>query len=580
MRKILLIFLMCFALMSSAYAQNKVTGNVTDEDGLGIPGVTVLQKGTGNGTITNIDGVYTIDVPNDAVLVFSFVGMSAKEESVNGRSTINVTLASSTIGIDEVVVTALGIEREAKALGYAATKVMGQELVQANTISPVAALQGKAAGLSISGSDGGLFGSTKIEIRGVSTLNSQNNQPIFVIDGVILENAIGSVGSHDWSGNANDFGNMLKNLNVENYESINVLKGAASTALYGSRGINGAIVIKTKDGTGVKGFGVTVTQTTSIDHVYGQPDIQYEKGPGNYYGNRSYTGDPYGQGFTTTMKDGVEVPTLIGGQGRMFGPNYDSSIMIEDYDGQMIPYMPVKDHFIKMYDLGWGSNTNIALRGSDEKGNFYLSTGYNKRNGTTPNNTFTKTSLFFSGSRKLADFLRVNASVSVTGSESGNPPINYGEDMITGLSWNAMYDPDKWRKQEVFQAPHGGTPRSNLGDKYANVPGNGTWFGIYLNENLRKETVVRPIVRLTADITDWMQVIAEGNVNLFNTTSESKALGSGYQNEGGSYNLGHNTDISKTGKLSFILDKETGDFSHNLLLHGELWSQEKTRSGA
>ncbi|NQU51206.1 MAG: SusC/RagA family TonB-linked outer membrane protein [Bacteroidetes bacterium] len=580
MRKIILIFTMCFALMGSAYAQQSVTGTVTDEDGLGIPGTTVMEKGTSSGTITNIDGKYTISVPNDAVLVFTFVGMTTQEIPVGGRSSIDVTLATSTIGIDEIVVTALGIEREAKALGYAATKVAGEELVQANTLSPVAALQGKAAGLSISGSDGGLFGSTKIEIRGVSTLNSQNNQPIFVIDGVILENAIGSVGSHDWSGNANDFGNMLKNLNVDNYESINVLKGAASTALYGSRGINGAIVIKTKDGKGAKGIGVTVTQTTSIDHVYGQPDFQYEKGPGNYYGNRSYTGDQFGQGFTTTTIDGQQVPTLIGGQGRMFGPRYDGTTMIEDYDHQMIPYSPVKDHFTKLYDLGWGSNTNIAVRGSDEKGNFYLSTGYNKRNGTTPNNDFKKTSLFFSGSRKLADFLRVNASVSVTGSESGNPPRNYGETMITGLNWSTMYDSDKWRRQEVYQAPHGGTPRGNLGDEYASVPGNGIWFGTYLNENLRKETVVRPIVRLTADITDWMQVVAEGNVNIFNTTSESKALGSGYQNEGGSYNLGHNTDVSKTGKLSFILDKETGDFSHNLLLHGEVWSQEKTRSGA
>ncbi len=580
MRKILLIFVMCFALLGSAYAQQTVTGTVTDEDGLGIPGVSVVQKGTSNGTITNIDGVYTIKVPGDVVLTFSFIGLAPQEISVGGRSTIDVVLASATIGIDEVVVTALGIERSAKALGYAATKVMGQELVQANTINPVAALQGKAAGLSISGSDGGLFGSTKIEIRGVSTLNSQNNQPIFVIDGVILENAIGSVGSHDWSGNSNDFGNMLKNLNVDNYESINVLKGAASTALYGSRGINGAIVIKTKDGKGTKGIGVTVTQTTSVDHVYGQPDIQYEKGPGNYYGNRSYTGDAFGQGFTTTTVDGKQVPTLIGGQGRMFGPRYDGTTMIQDYDGQMVPYSPVKDNFVKMYDLGWGTNTNVALRGSDEKGNFYLSTGYNKRNGTTPNNTFTKTSLFFSGSRELADFLHVNASVSVTGSESGNPPINHGEAIITNLTWNTMYDSDKWRKREVYQASHGGRPSGNLGDQYANVPGNDIWFSTYLNENLRNEMVVRPIVRLTADITDWMQVVAEGNVNLFNTTSESKSLGQGFQNEGGSYNLGHNTDISKTGKLSFIFDKQTGDFSHNLLLHGELWSQEKTRSGA
>jgi len=581
MRKIILLVALCFALVGSVYAQQTVTGTVTDEEGLGIPGTSVLEKGTSNGTITDVDGNYTLSVSSTkAVLVYSFVGMTSIEETVNGRSVINVTLQAAAIGIDEVVVTALGIEREAKALGYAATKVVGEELAKVNTINPVSALQGKAAGLSISGSDGGIFGSAKIEIRGVSTLNSQNNQPIFVVDGVILENDIANVGHYDWSGNANDFGNMLKNLNVENYESINVLKGSAATALYGSRGINGAIVIKTKDGKGAKGLGVVITQTTSIDHVYAQPDFQTVYGPGNYYGNRPYTGDSFGQGFYTTMKDGVSVPTLIGaGASRMFGPKYDSSIMIEDYDGQMIPYKPVDDFFVKMFDIGWGSSTNIALRGADEKGNFYLSTGYTKRNGTSPNNTFEKTSLFFSGSRNLADFLTVNASVSVTGSEAGNPPVNLGENIITNLQWNPMYDADKWKRREVYQAPHGGTPRSDVGDQYANVPANGVWFSAYLNENIRKETVVRPIVKLTATVTDWMKIMVEGNVNIYNTQGENKTLGQGYQNEGGAYSISHSSDISKTGKLSFLFDKQTGDFTHSLLLHGELWNQRITQTG-
>lgn len=581
MRKILLTLTMCFALIAGAMAQHAVTGNVTDADGVGIPGATVIEKGTANGTVTNVDGNYTLNVSSgNSVLVFSFVGMSTIEEPINNRSSVNVTMTIDAIGLDEIVVTALGIEREAKALGYAATKVVGEDLVKVNTINPVSALQGKAAGLSISGSDGGIFGSAKIEIRGISTLNSQNNQPIFVVDGVILENAIGSVGHHDWDGNANDFGNMLKNLNVENYESVNVLKGSAATALYGSRGINGAIVIKTKDGKGALGFGVVVTQTTSIDHVYSQPDFQYVYGPGNYYGNRPYTGNSFGQGYYTTRKDGVDVPTLIGaGASRMFGPKYDSNVMIEDYDGSMIPYQPVDNHFVKMFDLGWGSNTNIAMRGSDEKGNFYLSTGYTKRNGTSPNNTFNKTSMFFSGSRKLADFLTVNASVSVTGSEAGNPPVNLGEQLITNLSWNTMYDADKWKKREVYQALHGGTPRSDVGDKYAYVPGNSLWFSTYLNENIRKETVVMPIVKLTANITDWMQVMVEGNVNFYNTNNEAKTLGQGYQNEGGEYRLAHSNDVSQTGKVSFLFDKQTGDFSHNLLLHGELWKQRISESG-
>ncbi|MEQ9289912.1 MAG: SusC/RagA family TonB-linked outer membrane protein [Cyclobacteriaceae bacterium] len=566
-------------MVEVALADVNITGKVTDENGQGLPGASILIKETANGTTTDLDGNYKMSVPENSTINVSDVGYVTQEITLDARTTYNFSMVPDASQLAEIVVTALGIERDSRALGYAATQVKGKDLVQANTINPIAALQGKAAGLSISGSDGGLFGSTKIEIRGVSSMNSQNNQPIFVVDGVILENAIGSVGSHDWSGNANDFGNMLKNLNVDDYESINVLKGAAATALYGSRGIHGAIVIKSKDGKGSTGLGVTFSQSTSIDHVYGQPDFNYTKGPGNYYGNRPYTGDRYGQGFTTTTVDGQTVPTLIGGQGRLFGPEYDANIMIQDYDGQMVPYVPVKDHLVKMYDLGVGSNTNLALKGGNENGNFYLSTSYNKRGGTTPNNDFEKTSIFLSGTRKLSDFLVVNSSISVTESESGNPPVNHGEGIITGLTWGPMYDADKWRKQEVWQAPHGGRPNNNFGDVYGNVPGNGTWFSTYMNENIRKETVVRPVVRLTANVTDWLQVVVAGNVNFYNINSEQKVLGQGFQNEGGSYNLGHQTDVSKTGKLSFIIDKETGDFSHNLLLHAETWDQRKTQSG-
>ena len=143
MRKIILIFAMCFALIGSAYAQQTVTGTVTGDDGAGIPGVSIIQKGTSHGTITNVDGAYTISVPGDVSLVYSFVGMTNVEEQVSNRSVIDVTLVVDAIGIDEVVVTALGIKREVKALGYAMTEVDGAEIAQTNTINPVLALQGK-----------------------------------------------------------------------------------------------------------------------------------------------------------------------------------------------------------------------------------------------------------------------------------------------------------------------------------------------------------------------------------------------------------------------------------------------------
>ncbi|MCY1723277.1 SusC/RagA family TonB-linked outer membrane protein [Prolixibacteraceae bacterium Z1-6] len=586
MRKIFLILGMCFALLSSAYAQQKVTGTVTDEDGAGIPGVSIIQKGTSRGTITNIDGEYSIDVPGEATLVFEFVGMKDVEEQVTNRSVIDVTMVVDAVGIDEVVVTALGIKREVKALGYAMTEVKGEDIVSANTVNPVLALQGKSAGLSIGASDGGLTGNSKIQIRGVSVLNSNNNQPIFVIDGVIVENGISNA-SADWSGNANDFGNILKNLNPDDYESVSVLKGAAATALYGSRGINGAIVIKNKDGRGRKGLGVKVTQSVGIDHVYKIPDMQFEYGPGTLagyvgYGEKDENGNYYKfdvtQAYTRDI-NGQQVMTKIGnpnGDGFLWGPKYDGR-PIEDYDGVIRTYEGYPDAMLDAYDTGLSTNTAVALNGASDKGSFYLSNSYNKREGTGPTNEFDRYSLLFKGSYNLASWLRADASVSFTNSKVTNP----GNDLATSYvfsNWAGWYDTKRWKNRDVWQASHGGTPNGNYGDEYANVPGNSTWFNYYLDSQVREEQVTRPIVRLTADLTDWMSVTAEANMNDYTTFYENKDLGTGYAMEGGSYQIRHDRDVSRTGKLVVNMSKEFGDFNVNAMVGGELWDQEKSFS--
>jgi iron complex outermembrane receptor protein len=561
-----------------------VTGTVTGDDGLGIPGVTIVQQGTGNGTTTNMDGNYSISVPGDAVLVFSFVGMTNAEEQVANRSVIDVTMKVDAIGIDEVVVTALGIKREAKALGYAMTEVGGDEIAKVNTVNPVQALQGKSAGLSIGTSDGGLVGNAKIQIRGVSVLNSENNQPIFVIDGVIVENDVSN--ASEWADNANDFGNILKNMNPEDYESVSVLKGAAATALYGSRGINGAVVIKTKDGRGKKGLGVKVSQSVGVDYVYKQPDLQYEFGPGDLVGaigygekdeNDQYYRFDYTQ-FYTREVNGQQMVTKIGNPnaGFLWGPRYDGR-SIEDYDGEIRQYQGFKNNMKDAYDVGISSNTAVALNGATDKGSFYLSNAYNYREGTSPSDEFERYSLLFKGSYDLAKWLRADASVSFTNSKVTNPGNSLSLSFATG-SWAGWYDTKRWNKQEVYQAPHGGVPSNSYGDLYGNVPGNGTWFSYNLDKQTREEQVTRPIVRLTADITDWMSVTAEANMNHYTKFYENKDLGSGYAMEGGGYEIRHDRDVSRTGKLVLNLNKDFGDFGTSAMIGGELWDRETSYS--
>ena len=583
MRKVFFILAMCFGLAVSANAQQTVTGNVTGDDGAGIPGVTVLEKGTNNGTITDVDGNYTLGVSSgNSTLVFSFVGMKTVEEPIGGRSTVNVKLSADAIGIDEVVVTALGIKRETKKLGYAMTEVSGKDIAETNTISPVQALQGKSAGLSIGASDGGLFGNSKIQLRGVSVLNSNNNQPIFVIDGVIVENSISNA-SADWSGNSNDFGNILKDLNPDDYASISVLKGAAATALYGSRGINGAIVIKTKDGRGKRGIGVKVSQSVGFESVYATPDIQYEYGPGTLagyvdYGEKDANGSYYkydvNQVYTRNV-NGQQMMSKINNPaaGLMFGPRYDGR-PIEDYDGSISKFEAYPNNMLDAYDTGVSSNTSLALSGATDKGSFYLSDSYNYRTGVMPTNEFERNSLLFKGSYKLAKWLTAEASISFVNSRAKNPANDLSANFQSG-SWLSWYDTNKWNKREVWQAPHGGVPNSNYGDKYAYVPGNGVWFAYNLNDATRKEEVTRPIVRLTADITSWLSLTAEANMNHYSTFYEQKNLGQGYAMEGGSYQLRNDLNISRTGKLLANMNKTFGDLSTSLILGGEMWDQRK-----
>lgn len=582
MRKVFLTLTMCFAFIAGAIAQQAVTGTVTDEEGAGIPGVTVIEKGTSNGTITNVDGVYNLGVSSDeAVLSFSFVGMTTVEEPLNGRSVLDVTMAVDAIGIDEVVVTALGIKRETKKIGYAFTEVGGEEIASVNTVNTVQALQGKSAGLSITSSDGGLFGNSKIQIRGVSVLNSRNNQPIFVVDGVILENDI-SAAHADWAGSSNDFGNQLKNLNPDNFESVSVLKGAAATALYGSRGINGAVVIETKDGQGVRGLGVKVTQSFGIDHAFAQPDIQYEYGPGAMpgyvdYGEKDSNGNYYRFSNDQFYTNADGTPTKRGHPWEWmgFGPKFDGREII-DYDGTTTSFNPIENNMLGAYDLGFNSNTSVAVSGGNEKSSFYLSDSYNHRTGVFPSNKFTRNSLKFSGTHKMANWLEADASISFTTSNPQNPRNDLAERYIDG-TWVNWYDAEKWKEREVWQASHGGVPQSAYGDEYSYVPANSTWFQYNLNQSSREEQVVRSIVGLTADLTDWLSLRVEANMNSYSVKYENKELGTGYANDGGYYELRHDKDVSQTGKVVANITKQlTEDISTNIMLGGELWKQEKS----
>ena len=565
--------------VQTAQQQETCTGIVKDATGETVIGASVIVKGTTNGTITGIDGDFTLqNVKKGDIIQISFVGYQTMEVTFNGQP-INVTLKDDTQTLDEVVVTALGMKRATKALGYAVTEMKGEDL-NTNVVNPVSALQGKVAGVDISSGDGGLFGSSKILIRGASTLGN-NNQPIYVVDGVILDNSV-KVGDADWSTSDTDWGNELKNLNPDDFESVSVLKGAAATALYGSRGLNGAVVITTKSGKGKKGLGINFSQTFGIDHVYGGPSFQNVRGDGfmSGYSNYKSSGNMQDTNSFYLNADGKE--SVAWGGGYSWGPKFDGR-PIEFYDYTTVPYSPYEDNFTDAFDNGFNTNTNVSIQGSNDTSSFYTSLSYKYADGNTPNNSFERFSFLAKASHKISKDVELEAGISFANStprQGGE--TNFGEKFIDGV-FGRMYDTRYWRTR--YKGSHGGLASNAYNDEYGNAPGKSVWWSVYENEYSQKETSVRPSLRLTADLNSWLKFTAEGNYNYYYKRYEAKELGDGYANEGGMYKLGQYTKEQTNLNANFSWNKTLNDFNISGFIRGEYYHnhqqemEEKTNGG-
>lgn len=556
--------------INTTLQEEKVSGTVVDQLG-SVIGATVLIKGSTNGSITDVDGNFTLEgVKKGDIIQVSYVGYKTSEVTYTGQPFIKITLSEDSEQLEEVVVTALGMKRSEKSLGYAMTEMKGDELNK-NVINPVAALQGKVAGVEISGSDGGMFGSTKIQIRGASTLG-KNNQPIYVVDGIILSNDV-KVGDPEYSRDPNDYGNELKNLNPDDFESVSVLKGAAATALYGSRGLNGAVVITTKSGKAGQGLGINFSQSLGVDVITQTPSFQNEFGNGTISGRVDY-GEKNSSGDYYIFDNLHQYPTnaagdfsLLNDQGLSWGPAFDGR-NVEYYDGTTQPYRPVKDNFRKAFDKGFNSNTNIAISGGNEKTTFYTSLSYKHASGTIPNNTFDRLSFLGKATHQITSKVKIEASMSFANSMPRNSPINLGEYFTNG-SWGRSYDPSTAR--DKYKGAHGGMASINYGDKWGNMPGRDIWWSIYENDYRQKETSVRPSVKLDINLLDWLKFNVEGNYNYYYTRFEKKELGSGYANEGGYYGMGQTTKEQTNLNANFMFNKTWGDWTLNGFLRGEYY---------
>jgi iron complex outermembrane receptor protein len=422
--KFLLVAGACLWLPTLLWAQNAtLTGVVTSSTGEALVGVSVVVKGTTLGVSTGLSGEYSIIAdPATATLVFSFMGMATKEEIVNGRSRIDVTLMEDSQSLNEVVVTALGIKRDARALGYAISSIKGDQLVKSGvTANPLSSLYGKAAGVGIQATAAGPTGGVQIRIRGASALDDNSSlRPLFVVDGVPIYDQESAMTQRNYDPlRSFDYGSGVNDINPEDIESMEILKGAKASVLYGSAGANGVVLITTKDGSKAKGLGVTLSYGHEWEQPYSLIEFQNEFGSGrNEYA------------FATVRKIQTEQYS--------FGPKFDGQ-PIMGFDGQMHPYSAYEDNYMAMFQMGHSDNMTVAVSGGNEKANArfsYTNFGYE---GTMANQTQTKNTLSFNGAMYASEFVNVNFTQNLYITKTQNRRQNMNV-LIANGTFNRDYD--------------------------------------------------------------------------------------------------------------------------------------------
>jgi iron complex outermembrane recepter protein len=398
MKKSLFLFAVLSVLcMQFAWAQQKITitGVVKDAKGTALPGVSVSEKGTSNGGVTDGSGSYRITASSTGTLVFSFVGYTRQEVPVGGNASVNVTLADDTKGLSEVVVTAMGIKRETRALGYAVSTVNSKELTQTGSPNFASALYGKAAGVKIVAAPGGASSAVAVQIRGVSSY-SGSTQPLYIVDGVPIRNYNSLTQSSFNTTNNRIDGNGALDINPEDIESLSVLKGASATALYGSEAMNGVVVITTKKGSrGTHGIGVDVNYIYNMEKVALSPDFQTTYGPG--YDAQTNIGLPATYDGWITDAGGTHPYYRAYAQ---FGPKYDGRD-VRYWDGTTKKYTG-KNNYKDFFETGHNSVANVAMSNSSEAGNYRFSYTRTDYKSIMPGSNLNKNNFNFNGTLNLS----------------------------------------------------------------------------------------------------------------------------------------------------------------------------------
>jgi TonB-linked SusC/RagA family outer membrane protein len=604
---------MMFIGLGVTHAQRVITGKVTSsEDGSGIPGATILVKGTTVGVITDLDGKFSLTVPKDKTdLTVSFVGMKSVEVKLGESNVVNVELQPDVKALEGVVVTALGVTREKKALGYSVQDLKGDKLQSDGSANVINQLSGRVAGVQVTSSSGNMGGSSRVVIRGINSI-SGNNQPLYIVDGTIIDNSDFNTTDAARGAGGYDYGNMAQDINPDDIASISVLKGANAAALYGSRAANGVILITTKKGEKQKGkqVGIEFNTGLSFEQVAYLPEYQTKYGGGNggldatweiktYDDNSGYYKIPAPDGSYQSFDIGMDY-----GIDESFGPAYSMTagefladygidLAGTQYENQPIYYRPwnsfdewdtqnygksiewktpdkdVKDFF----ETGLGWTNNIAFTGGGENAQVRLALGSFNSTGYMPESWLDKYTMNLNANANLTKKLTAFASINYLSNKTkGRPETGYGDvNPVERFNQWGQRQLDMDVQKDNYINPDGtqrSWNRTSMDDPTPAYSNNPYWDRIMNYQNDKRDRYYGN-VGLSYQINPWLK--AQGKINADNYTFRTQQRVAMYSASQSYYQEEVRTNTEMNAEFLFLIDKTlTEDFRLNANLGGNM----------
>jgi|TARA_B110000037_G_scaffold71215_1_gene85848 TonB-linked SusC/RagA family outer membrane protein len=515
----ILTLLLAFVVHITFAQEKTVSGTVTDESGA-LPGVSIVIKGSKKGVETDFDGKYSITASNGDIFVYRYLGYKTVEKTVGNSNTINVVLEVGGEVLDEIVITAFGIKRSEKALGYSVQTIKGDAMTEARESNLTNAISGKVAGVQVTGTSGSVGASSRIVLRGNSSITG-NNEPLYVVDGVPISNSsFGNAGS----GGGVDLPNGAADINPDDIESITVLKGPNAAALYGLRAGNGVIVITTKKGDASKKFSVSINTNVTMSNPLLLPDYQNSYGQGGDTNHFNYV-----DGASGGIGDGVD---------ESWGPALDAGLEFVQWDSQLTnngnptPWISYPDNVKDFLNTGINISNNVSIT----SGGFRLSIGNSEQRGMVPFTELKKFSVGVSGSLKLGERLTASVSLNYFNQDSDNIPISgyNNENPFQQFIWSARQvnftDLRNWRDFPLApdNTAAAGTPL-NWNHNFQNNP----YWVLETNRNTFEKDRLIGNVDLTSQITDDLSLSTKLGVDSFSQfTTNRQAVGSNNAQDG------------------------------------------------